>query len=494
MNIASRYCTAAGQTAPDFAGKTVVCEARDVLTADKKSIIVNRVLPAAVNMHVERLRVQPLTGNIIVPNFPGGICAEFTVPAGHHTAGVSGADMVLYAAAGPTEGSTLAWAVTCAQLRAGRPVVGAMNFGPQSVSASDYSVRVSTHEIAHALGFYDDMMMDRGMLSSVMNVRGKSGVLVVSSPTTMERARSHYNCPTAPGMELEDEGGEGTARSHWERRNAKDELMAGIAGAGYYTALTLAAFADMGFYQVAWDKAEKMSWGYNSGCDLLTKKCLNAGITAYPNMFCNDDNKNNAYCTSDRLALGSCLIVSYTEPLPEQYQYFVDPKISGPSRALMDLCPFIQPYSNTRCATGTPAVMPGSRIGPSSRCLKGDSLHDGVGSINDVCAEVSCSQDTVSVRYLGDDTWYPCPAGSSITPKKTFVRGRIVCPTYAEVCNVLVGEDSSDKGSEIQGSSTDGESGESNNRSDEETDVGIRSSFSVPIVLFSLVFFAAVAF
>ncbi|KAH9579821.1 Peptidase M8 [Trypanosoma melophagium] len=36
--------------------------------------------------------------------------------------------------------------------------------------------------------------------------------------------------------------------SHWKRRNAKDELMAGIVGAGYYTALTMAAFADLGYY------------------------------------------------------------------------------------------------------------------------------------------------------------------------------------------------------------------------------------------------------
>ncbi|RNC33941.1 surface protease GP63 [Trypanosoma cruzi] len=78
--------------------------------------------------------------------------------------------------------------------------------------------------------------------------------------------------------------------------------------------------------------------------------------------------------------------------------------------------------------------MRGSRVGPRSKCLKRDGLADFLGFIGDVCAEVSCDKGEVSVRYLGDDAWHKCPEGSSITPTGLFMKGRILCPKYDDVC------------------------------------------------------------
>ncbi|ESL06050.1 hypothetical protein TRSC58_06282 [Trypanosoma rangeli SC58] len=87
-------------------------------------------------------------------------------------------------------------------------------------------------------------------------------------------AREHYDCDGIQGMELNDFNGDGTTlESHWSKRNAKDELMAPLGGAGYYTELTLAAFADLGYYKANWAMAEPMGWGRRSGCELLQKKC-----------------------------------------------------------------------------------------------------------------------------------------------------------------------------------------------------------------------------
>ncbi|ESL05384.1 hypothetical protein TRSC58_06969 [Trypanosoma rangeli SC58] len=261
-------------------------------------------------------------------------------------------------------------------------------------------------------------------------------VYVVSSPKTLEKTRAHFNCTSAPGMELEDEGGDATAWSHWKRRNAKDELMAGISGAGYYTALTMAAFEDMGFYRAQWDMAEQMPWGSNSGCDLLTQKCLTNGVTQYPEMFC-EATGNLLECTSDRLGLGICKIIGYDNPLPTQFQYFRDSRLGGRSNDLMDYCPFIVSHKNTGCVDGDAHVMPGSRIGPRSRCLKTFYLRDLKGLTGDVCADVLCDNGTVSVRYLGDDAWHACPEGSGITPTGPMFRdGIILCPRRIEVCYV----------------------------------------------------------
>ncbi|RNC49958.1 GP63 group I member a protein [Trypanosoma cruzi] len=436
LNDPSRYCTAEGQIRPDFTGGTVECKERDILTEEKKSIILNSLIPRALKMHTDRLLVEPLMGRVIVPEFLSGACAQFTIPSSHHTEGVFGADMYLYVSAAPIKGSTLAWAVACSALPDGRPVVGVVNYGPRSVTDSEHSVRALVHEIAHALGFTLEIMEERNMLKEFLNVRGKASVLQVSSPKTVEKTREHFNCVTATGMELEDEGGERTASSHWKRRNAKDELMAGLSGIGYYTALTMAALEDTGFYKANWGMEEPMSWGNNSGCALLTEKCVMNGVTKYPEMFCTAESRLLS-CTSDRLALGYCALKLYDAPLPPQFQYFSNPKLGGSPDLLMDFCPYIEEYANAGCSDGNATDMRGSRVGPTSKCLKGDGLADFMGFIGDVCAEVSCDKGEVSVRYLGDDAWHKCPEGSSITPTGLFMKGRILCPKYDDVCIVI---------------------------------------------------------
>ncbi|RNE96538.1 leishmanolysin [Trypanosoma rangeli] len=435
MNNASRYCTAAGELSLDLEGGIHACQQQDVLTAKKKSIILNQMLPRAIQLHMDRLHVQPEKRPVIVPNFSSEtLCSNFEIPSSHHTRGVPGADMVLYAAAAPIQGTTIAWAVGCSVLPSGRPAVGVINFGPYSVTDSEFGVRIAAHEIAHTLGFEMRFFDARNMTQTIPEVRGKENVVVVSSPKTLEKTRAHFNCTSAPGMELEDEGGGSTVSSHWKRRNVKDELMAGLPGAGYYTALTMAVFEDMGFYRAQWSMAEQMPWGNNSGCELLTEKCLTNGTTQYPEMFC-DSTFYLPECTSDHFAVGRCSIYGYNSPLPAQFQYFTDPRVGGLLGDLMDYCPYIKEQEHTGCIDGDADVMRGSRIGLVSRCLKTDGLRDSVGLIGDVCAEVSCSNDTVSVRYLADDTWHACPEGGTITPTgPVFKGGNIVCPRRIEVC------------------------------------------------------------
>ncbi|KAF5215134.1 hypothetical protein ECC02_012202 [Trypanosoma cruzi] len=436
LNDPSKYCTAEGQIRPDFTGGTVECKEKDILTEEKKSIILNSLLPRAFGMHTDRLLVKPLTGRVIVPRHSSDICAQFKIPSSHHTEGVSGADMYLYVSAAPIKGSALAWATSCSRAVTGRPIIGVMNYGPNFVTDSEYGVRTLAHKIGHALGFTFGIIKERKMVKEFKGVSGKAKLLQVSSPKTVEKTREHFNCVNATGMGLEDEGGERTALSHWKRRNAKDELMAGIPGIGYYTALTMAALEDTGFYMANWGKEEPTSWGNNSGCALLTEKCVINGVTKYPEMFCTAES-SLLLCTSDRLALGRCTIELYDAPLPPQFQYFSNPKLGGVPDLLMDFCPYIRPNMKTRCSNGDATVVRGSRVGPRSKCLKGDGLADFMGLVGDVCAEVSCEKGEVSVRYLGDDAWHKCPEGGSITPAAFFTEVRILCPKYDDLCIVF---------------------------------------------------------
>lgn len=41
---------------------------------------------------------------------------------------------------------------------------------------------------------------------------------VMVTPRVAQEAKKHFNCPDLEGAELEDQGGEGTALTHWEKR------------------------------------------------------------------------------------------------------------------------------------------------------------------------------------------------------------------------------------------------------------------------------------
>ncbi|RNC59810.1 putative surface protease GP63, partial [Trypanosoma cruzi] len=175
-------------------------------------------------------------------------------------------------------------------------------------------------------------------------------------------------------MELEDEGGEGTKLSHWKKRNVVNEMMSSDGEIGYYSALTLAAFEDMGVYWPKYSIAETLWWGNNSGCEPLEKKCLIEGTTDHPDLFCNQfPDEDHMLYTHDRLSLGSRNVKMYDELLPVEHRHFVNTNLGG-AFDFMDRCPIVEAYANTGCKNGMSSVMPGSFIGPNSRCVKGKHL------------------------------------------------------------------------------------------------------------------------
>ncbi|PWV19355.1 putative surface protease GP63 [Trypanosoma cruzi] len=431
-----RHCTAAGDLRIDHDGRAITCEEDDVLTEERRSIVLRQILPAAIQLHAERLSVRPVTRPVLIPRTGLGICDNFTIPHKHHTVGVAGADMILYANAFPTS-DPAAWAASCVWLDDGRPFAAAVNFDPRQILVPNEDVRVAAHELGHALGFYVDYFVMLHMISEVPNVRGMLRVSVISTPKTKAMARQYHNCSTLEGIELEDEGGCDTVLSHWKKRNMRDEMMTSDVGVGLYSALTLAAFEDMGVYVANYSAAEMLWWGNNSGCGLLEKKCLTDGITEYPDLFCNQFDENVMFfCTYDRLSLGFCRLMRHEEALPQEYQYFADPRVGGDG-LYMSRCPYVKEYSNGGCTNGDPSAMLGSVVGPNSRCVKGQDLQFDDKYIGDVCVDTRCGDGTVSVRFLRDDAWHECQEGETVTPPSGPWRGSVVCPQYADVCTAF---------------------------------------------------------
>jgi hypothetical protein len=70
---------------------------------------------------------------------------------------------------------------------------------------------------------------------------------------TGENAVEQYHLMggTAAGIAVEQDGGSGTAGSHWDEQTFGNELMTGYINSGqnYFTEMSAASFADLG-YQV----------------------------------------------------------------------------------------------------------------------------------------------------------------------------------------------------------------------------------------------------
>ncbi|KAF5216778.1 hypothetical protein ECC02_010415 [Trypanosoma cruzi] len=432
------YCQKVGDECDNLLGEQITCKEEHVLSEAKKKLYTEKILPGAVKLHAERLLVKPTERNITVPSNLNEACKHFKVPIEHRLYGVA-ADFVIYASAGPSgTNSRAVWAATCNKWEDFRPSIGAINFDPTYMTDTAWSVRVAAHELAHALGFSKESMEEKSLVKNSAKIVREKVRKMVAGDHVQEKAKAHFGCDSLEGMELEDEGGtREKAIAHWKERHARDELMAPIVGAGYYTALTMAVFADMEYYSVNWSMAEPMGWGNGTGCDFLEKNCKATEDLAgkYPHMFCNDSDKETLRCTSDRRHVGTCTaIIVENEGSPTD----------------KDFCPVVSSYFHEKssgikyntCSDGTVTSLPGSLTGGDSWCMDAELLEKKDGkhkSVKGVCAQVLCAEGTVKVKYLGNtDNWHECPEGSVIpvTLENFEKDGKIKCPKYVEVCTI----------------------------------------------------------
>ncbi|PBJ81167.1 surface protease GP63 [Trypanosoma cruzi cruzi] len=432
------YCQRVGDECDNLLGERITCKEEHVLSEAKKKMYTENILPGAVKLHAERILVKPTGKNITVPSNLNELCKHFTAPTEHRRHGVA-ADFVIYASAGPSgTDSKAVWAATCNTWEDLRPSIGAMNFDPTYMTDTAWSVRVAAHEIAHALGFSEKSMDEKSILKNSAKIMRGNFRRMVAGDHVQEKAKAHFGCDSLEGMELEDEGGtREKAIPHWKGRHARDELMAPTVGAGYYTALTMAVFADMGYYSVNWSMAEPMSWGNSTGCDFLEKKCNATDNLAgkYPHMFCDDSDKETLRCTSDRRHVGTC-----TASIVENEGHVAE----------KDFCPVVFSYFHEKssgikyntCTDKDVNYLPGSLTGGDSWCLDAELLETKDGkhkNVKGVCAQVSCEEGTVKVKHLGStDVWHDCPDGGEIpvTLDGFKQEGKIKCPKYVEVCTI----------------------------------------------------------
>ncbi|XP_040565883.1 leishmanolysin-like peptidase [Lepeophtheirus salmonis] len=336
--------------------------------------------------------------------------------------GIHSSDFVFYISAMETErcqkGMTVAYAAHCQQEAAlDRPIAGHANLCPSSISTKrqELDILLSTvkHEMLHALGFSVSLFaFYRDKNGEPLTPRGENGkpelneelqtrqwservikrevrqwrvrgmtvekeVQVVVTPRVQEEVRAHYGCHSLSGAELEDQGEEGTALTHWEKRLFENEAMTGTHTQNpIYSRITLALMEDTGWYKPNYEMADDLKWGRGLGCEFVNNSCLewmkirqSKGKSIHP--YCNKVKRDplETECTDDRSSVALCNLVQHNDELPPYFQNFDNiPHIAnndvgyyGGSVALADYCPYIQEFtwrSNNVVVRGSHCMYP----------------------------------------------------------------------------------------------------------------------------------------
>ena len=99
-------------------------------------------------------------------------------------------------------------------------------------------------------------------------------IQMMVTPRVVQEVRDHFGCKDLEGAELEDQGEEGTALTHWEKRVFENEAMTGTHTQNpVYSRITLALMEDTGWYRANYSMAQPLSWGHGFGCDFAMKSC-----------------------------------------------------------------------------------------------------------------------------------------------------------------------------------------------------------------------------
>jgi len=239
---------------------------------------------------------------------------------------------------------------------------------------------------------------------------------------------------------LEDNGGSGSANSHWEKRVFYDDVMAASAeDSPVFSRMTIAFLQDMGWYfpDPNTPVAEVSQWGRQQGCPFVQGGC---NQWTQPGTTCN--NRQADFCSFDGYSSAYCSISQFTTPLPPQYQWFTDTKQGGANQ-FADFCPLIVAYSNGDCRD-TANIMPsydrsrGASWGPSSRCIMSTVLSTGYvynpsEAAGPFCYKTACTSAGIFQVYLGN-TVVNCPVNGGQVSGIQGYNGYITCPPAASVC------------------------------------------------------------
>ena len=291
-------------------------------------------------------------------------------------------------------------------------------------------------------------------------VRGGVRVAQIVTPSVVQVVRNQFDCQSLEGAELESAVplvstiDEPCIGSHWERRLFSSDLMNPIIddleSTSLISTLTLAYFADSGWYQVDLSMADVAAgWGRGTGCGFVQDECIGKNGQVPPQnqpFFCNEI--PSAYsrsvasdihgCTPDLSRKALCSIGRYDLALPQPYQYFLDTYGSdvGGNDPYMDYCPVYSGFVNGLCSSTDDGLAlqasPIERFGiRNSRCLVGN-LHSQ--SKTALCLPIACVVEDRSFRVNVGGVWQVCSRANQVLKAAGDTSFSVVCPDPRRIC------------------------------------------------------------
>ena len=332
----------------------------------------------------------------------------------------------------------LAAGTPCLSLKNHKPIAGIIeinkNLSLEKTNFKYYMKNLLFHELSHVLAFHPYFFTNLNLIST-KNIDGQQ-YTYINSPKVIEKAKLHFGCDNIKGVQLENDGGSGTAGSHWDSRYMLgDYMMATDYSDIVLSDISLALFEDTGFYQVNYYTGGLFRFGKNQGCAFIAKKCLyNQGKnTLFPNDFCNESDKS--FCSSSHISKGNCFIYNKYSSISQSYRYFGDEHTGGLSHA--DYCPVSYTpissnnyYFPSNCRYGNNGNE-GEIFGEDSLCFESSINNSGMKS---ACYKIECDQSSKTFSIYINSKVISCPGEESVLNNPSGLNGQIKCPDYNLVC------------------------------------------------------------
>ena len=339
-----------------------------------------------------------------------------------------------------------------------RPIAGVVllrsSYDFNQTNAQSFLIMLLLHEITHVLGFSSSLFEYFQTYPSLIKTKTVNGLkrTLFTGPNVIKQAKRHFNCDNIEGIELENQGGDGSVGSHWEARIMLGDYMISIDYPEIVISeISLALLEDSGWYNVNYYTGGLFRYGKGLGCEFLKDKCVSEGKSNYEREFC--DVENEERCTSGFIDRGLCYISNYPY-LPEYYRYFNDKTKGGFYYA--DYCPVTLTNSNyyyyyyfySRCDSNglnfnnLPSEY-GEIYGPNSICVLSSLIpstnNDQFNSEVDTKKRARCHKvikcDSKSKTFILDigDIQIKCN-GNYEEIRVDGYSGSIICPDYNRVC------------------------------------------------------------
>jgi len=321
-----------------------------------------------------------------------------------------------------------------------------LRLGQGSQTEESFDLPQNASQAMEQSDYYDMIPLPSEEVLQFRTVRGGVRVAQIVTPSVLQVARNHFGCQNLMGAELES-GESMCLGDHWERRLFKTDLMNPIIDSdtpfsSRISTITLAYFADSGWYQVDLSRASvAASWGRGAGCPFVEEPCIGQDGEVSPgldSLFCSSQTSGMLSldgCTHDLLKKASCRMDQYTEQLPQAYQYFnhtYGSNVGGPD-PYVDYCPVYTGFYNGMCSDRNNEafikVSPMERVGsPNSRCLAG-VLPFGKTAL---CLRIACVVNDKSLRVQIDNAWYTCTRQGQRIYTRLGVK--VECPDPVRTC------------------------------------------------------------